>query len=604
MVEKQLIDKVESIRTTLNEISVYNLDVKTSLELYYELARKVNEVITELTRFEGVVSEEVVKQNEKLLYLLGEGLKEQVGIKIDELITNGTIQDLINNKIFSDLNTKIETFKQQTDEQFNTIQNKTSDNIIVCKKSNEVDNTTDIQSCIDYIFSLGGGTVVLDESNYKFTTLELKEKVNLKSYNKSTLTKINKNDNAILVNGNNVDIENIIFDFSNNAIVGINILSSFSNILIKNNTIKNCIDNEASCVVAGIKINDDSQNINILNNDIFNCVNNADGVARGVFMYTRDGHSTSKNINISYNIIHDINPIQDADGIHLSGLQNQTNKNNITVSYNTFYNCSKRAIKVMCSHVHIHNNVIISNYTNFTTEGMYSGISVYGRLVTIENNQIYNKSFKYGAIDVVGTDWSVTDLIIKNNIIRVGQDGGSIYQGAIQFENNILDNVIIEGNTIESSNFGIVFKRYSKNVKIFNNTITSVNACIKTFTSGDFIKCEDFIISNNTLTGTENYGIQLEKANANFVISNNYISSNFDQIETNSLTEPIIKIGNTGAKEINGIFAYRVTSLPTASKLLEGQILLKYESGNTAWSLHICTKANGVYTWKQLSYAS
>ena len=41
MVEKQLIDKVESIRTTLNEISVYNLDVKTSLELYYELARKI-----------------------------------------------------------------------------------------------------------------------------------------------------------------------------------------------------------------------------------------------------------------------------------------------------------------------------------------------------------------------------------------------------------------------------------------------------------------------------------------------------------------------------------------------------------------------------------
>ena len=119
-VTKQLIDNVNKIKTTLNEISVYNLDVKTAIELYYELAKKVNEVINELSRFEGVVSEEVVKQNEKLLYLLGEGLKEQVGIKIDELITNGTIQDLINNKIFSDLNNKIETFKQQTDEQFKT----------------------------------------------------------------------------------------------------------------------------------------------------------------------------------------------------------------------------------------------------------------------------------------------------------------------------------------------------------------------------------------------------------------------------------------------------------------------------------------------------
>lgn len=115
-VEKQLIDKVESIRTTLHEISVYNLDVKTSLELYYELARKVNEVITELSRFEGVVSEEVVKQNEKLLYLLGEGLKEQVGIKIDELITNGTIQDLINNKLFGDLNSKLDNHITLTNE--------------------------------------------------------------------------------------------------------------------------------------------------------------------------------------------------------------------------------------------------------------------------------------------------------------------------------------------------------------------------------------------------------------------------------------------------------------------------------------------------------
>ena len=121
-VEKQLIDKVESIRTTLNEISVYNLDVKTAIELYYELAKKVNEVIKELSRFEGVVSDEVIKQNEKLIYLLGEGLKEQVAIKIDNLIKDGTIQDLINNKIFNNLNNKIDTFIQEANEQFNTIE--------------------------------------------------------------------------------------------------------------------------------------------------------------------------------------------------------------------------------------------------------------------------------------------------------------------------------------------------------------------------------------------------------------------------------------------------------------------------------------------------
>ena len=120
-VSQNLIDNVNDIKTTLNEISVYNLDVKTAIELYYELAKKVNEVINELSRFEGVVSDEVIKQNEKLIYLLGEGLKVQVGLKIDELIKNGTIQDLINNKIFNELNSKIDNFKQEVNEQFNTI---------------------------------------------------------------------------------------------------------------------------------------------------------------------------------------------------------------------------------------------------------------------------------------------------------------------------------------------------------------------------------------------------------------------------------------------------------------------------------------------------
>lgn len=120
-VSQNLIDNVNDIKTTLNEISVYNLDVKTAIELYYELAKKVNEVINELSRFEGVVSDEVIKQNEKLIYLLGEGLKVQVGLKIDELIKDGTIQDLINNKIFNELNNKIDTFKQEVNEQLNTI---------------------------------------------------------------------------------------------------------------------------------------------------------------------------------------------------------------------------------------------------------------------------------------------------------------------------------------------------------------------------------------------------------------------------------------------------------------------------------------------------
>lgn len=107
-VSKQLIENIKDLKKSLNEISVYDLDVYTSMELYYNIAKKLNEVINELSRFEGVVSDEVIKQNQKLTYLLGEGLKEQVGLKIDELISNGVMDSIINHKIFNDLNNKID----------------------------------------------------------------------------------------------------------------------------------------------------------------------------------------------------------------------------------------------------------------------------------------------------------------------------------------------------------------------------------------------------------------------------------------------------------------------------------------------------------------
>lgn len=123
-VSQKLIDNVNEIKTTLNEISVYSLDVKTAIELYYELAKKVNEVINELSRFEGVVSDEVIKQNESLLYLLGEGLKTEVVAKIEKMIQDGTIYNILNNKIFNDLNEKINTFQNKYNNDLQTLATK------------------------------------------------------------------------------------------------------------------------------------------------------------------------------------------------------------------------------------------------------------------------------------------------------------------------------------------------------------------------------------------------------------------------------------------------------------------------------------------------
>lgn len=115
-VSKQLIQNIKDLKKSLNEISVYDLDVYTSMELYYNIAKKLNEVINELSRFEGIVSEEVIKQNEKLTYLLGEGLTNKVIERVNDLIQYGTIYNLINNKLLVDINNKIDVNKQDVEE--------------------------------------------------------------------------------------------------------------------------------------------------------------------------------------------------------------------------------------------------------------------------------------------------------------------------------------------------------------------------------------------------------------------------------------------------------------------------------------------------------
>ena len=117
MTVKELIQNVEDLKVHLNEVSVYDLDVHTSLDLYYTIAKKFNVVIKELSRFEGVISDEVIKQNEKLIYLLGEGLNTEVVKKINQMIADGTMDTIINHNVFNSLNNKIEDYKDELNSQ-------------------------------------------------------------------------------------------------------------------------------------------------------------------------------------------------------------------------------------------------------------------------------------------------------------------------------------------------------------------------------------------------------------------------------------------------------------------------------------------------------
>ena len=156
-VSRKLIENVGELKKALNEISVYDLDVYTSMELYYKIANKLNEVIKELMRFEGLVSDEVIKQNEKLVYLLGEGLNSEVVKKINQMVADGTMDTIINHNVFNSLNNKIEDYKEELSSQIKEKVNKSSMNFVNAKDFGvKADGVTDdidaLQSASDYCY--------------------------------------------------------------------------------------------------------------------------------------------------------------------------------------------------------------------------------------------------------------------------------------------------------------------------------------------------------------------------------------------------------------------------------------------------------------------
>ena len=95
------------LKNSINEISVYDFNSYTSIELYYKIANKVNEIIKELERHEILVSDEIIKQNNVLQEMLDVGLHDEVVNKINNMVNDGTMDLIINQNVLQDLNSQI-----------------------------------------------------------------------------------------------------------------------------------------------------------------------------------------------------------------------------------------------------------------------------------------------------------------------------------------------------------------------------------------------------------------------------------------------------------------------------------------------------------------
>ena len=275
-VSRKLIENVGELKKALNEISVYDFDVYTSMELYYKIANKLNEVIKELMRFEGLVSDEVIKQNEKLIYLLGEGLNIEVVKKINQMVADGTMDTIINHNVFNSLNNKVENYKEELSSQIKENVDKLSGVINIEQYKHLVNNgdwTNALQQAINDISSnqelIITGDIILKDAVYLKSNLTIKGNNGINSYDNNV--NINFTDNGCIKTPENlhlynININNIVFKYE-----GINPTSNI--IACQRLKVDNCTFIGFDC---GLKLttklsNEEQSDNNIVENKILDC---------------------------------------------------------------------------------------------------------------------------------------------------------------------------------------------------------------------------------------------------------------------------------------------------------------------------------------------
>ena len=108
-------DKLQELRKAIQNLSVYDLSYHSAIECYYGVANKLNEVIKAFNELGISVSESIIEQNNNIQYLLNEGLMIEVVNKINQMITDGTMNTIINQNIFSELNSQIKEKANKVD---------------------------------------------------------------------------------------------------------------------------------------------------------------------------------------------------------------------------------------------------------------------------------------------------------------------------------------------------------------------------------------------------------------------------------------------------------------------------------------------------------
>lgn len=528
-VNQKIIKEIESLKNSIEEISVYNLDVYSSLELYYNIAKKLNEIIRELSRFEGLISNEIINQNEKLTYLLDKGLKVAVVNQLQTWFDNGVLQNIINVGIFNELNDNINNISKVA--------------------------TKDLKKSFN---DINDGETLVISGDFTVDQIAIRNKKNVTLKFKGTISqKVTVKDDYSYDHALSNQPLFVIENCENIIIEDYKALPQYEGIYINN----------SSATIRGGKI--DGQHKSTFN--AFHVYSKKDVIIDGVTIencgvmpvwngsvnpYAMGGHGFHLSVSEHITIQNCVARNNAMNGIFLFACSNITLTNNL---------CERNGMSGIqiafggdyCTNYKVINNTCLDNFSDGLD--INNGTDTTHRInAVIQGNIFKNNGFmgQYVTQDGSGvaTLVNVTDVtIIGNECYNPARSGLyirkcsniNISSNIIEKINNVSENVylenckdmIITGNKFSSVGEGVKFYGNNKNIRIVNNTIIADSSLVLP----NEIGLDNVVVENNYMELKTSINCQVDLinniiVNKTSIVDSIYIAKDNCKIINNKIT--------------------------------------------------------------------
>ena len=553
--------------------SVYGFNDYTLNELICKIAQKMDEVITQ--------------SNESFNYL--DWLKEQ-GLS-DEVINillawkeDGTLENIINENIFNEINSQIDTILQQQNTLIIRGENITVDvinNALEQAQQKRIYNVFLPNREDPYLID----KEIMIKSNIRFYSngATLKPSGNLLIVNACPMIR-NYNFAVSEYNGDyNITIEGFVIDCNNTKVTGIGLAHTNNCKIINSKIINTLAPSHGMDLVC-------NKDLIVKNNELVNCPQGGvqiDGSLEGSLPVLTEptlfiDNIGSKNIKILNNRFNNCK----SGAIHF----HKTKHENITIDSNIFEQCDGCIVDDN-NYNSSHQNVVIKNNSFIDSVNMSCIVFYAGHnKLNISNNKFINVKNAIILDKNLNNNNKYNDLIITGNTFdTVNKSNISITNG---YKCIINSNIIKEYGKTDGTNYYAINLIDSNYVNITDNEIYNVvidkanKIAVNNNTS-----CSNINIVNNNIVGCQNAWLGGADTQYLEISSNTIRNCNAQALKCESFAtvlKNVIVQNNT--IDTTGDNAIRFANIQ--GSIINGNIIRNYPSNKRGISLNTCTYSN------------